>query len=216
MFTNWYGQASCTAGRASFRPDAFRSARRFRSWWLSATRNGLKKETPTIAEFYKKNGYSTYYSRQVASRRQARVLSDRARLRRDASTSPPISRASILERHAKAAHPWFPKENTKFWKAYNEIGNFYEWEGVAGQPAKKLEYITVRQPAGMRHEADRFRARLYQATREGRANHSSWTSTSWRSTSRPNRRPCSKASRTLATIPTRCWSWTTTSVASWM
>ncbi|HEY3179190.1 MAG TPA: hypothetical protein VGL25_09955 [Casimicrobiaceae bacterium] len=24
--------------------------------------NGLKKETPTIAEFFKKNGYSTYFS----------------------------------------------------------------------------------------------------------------------------------------------------------
>ena len=38
MFTNWYGQASCTAGRASFITGRIRSARRFRSSSLQATR----------------------------------------------------------------------------------------------------------------------------------------------------------------------------------
>ena len=32
VFTNWYGQASCTAGRASFMTGVFRSARPCRSW----------------------------------------------------------------------------------------------------------------------------------------------------------------------------------------
>ena len=29
---------------------------------VPSDQNGLKKETPTIGEFYQKNGYSTYYS----------------------------------------------------------------------------------------------------------------------------------------------------------
>ncbi len=43
-------------------PGASRSVRRCRSWWRRATRTRLRKETPTIAEFFKKNGYQTYFS----------------------------------------------------------------------------------------------------------------------------------------------------------
>ena len=43
-------------------PDASRSARRCRSSWFPADPNGLRKEQPTIAEFYQKSGYSTYFS----------------------------------------------------------------------------------------------------------------------------------------------------------
>ena len=59
MFTSWYGQASCTAGRASFltRRIPIRSA--LSVVVVPGDPNGLKKETPTIAEFYQKNGYST-------------------------------------------------------------------------------------------------------------------------------------------------------------
>jgi arylsulfatase A-like enzyme len=39
-------------------------------------------------------------------------------------------------------HPWFPKYNAAYWKMYQDVVNLYEWEGTAGQPAKKLEMIT--------------------------------------------------------------------------
>ena len=39
-------------------------------------------------------------------------------------------------------HPWFPSYNQKFSEEYFKIVNMYEWEGVAGQPAKKGAYIT--------------------------------------------------------------------------
>src|SRR6266705_1937880 len=42
---------------------------------------------------------------------------------------------------ASWAHPWFPKYNPQYWKEYQEIVNLYEWEGVAGQPAKKVALI---------------------------------------------------------------------------
>src|SRR5206468_660794 len=39
------------------------------------------------------------------------------------------------------AHPWFPKYNAQYWKEYQELVNLYEWEGVVGQPAKKVALI---------------------------------------------------------------------------
>ena len=101
MFTSWYGQASCTAGRASFMTGRIPIRSALSVVVVIGDANGLKKETPTIAEFYKKNGYSTYYSRQVASRRQARVLSDRARFRRDAALRRLFPRRLCLERHGQ-------------------------------------------------------------------------------------------------------------------
>jgi hypothetical protein len=38
-------------------------------------------------------------------------------------------------------HPWFPSYNAEFKKKYFDIVNMYEWEGEAGQPARKVHYI---------------------------------------------------------------------------
>jgi arylsulfatase len=62
MFTSWYGQASCTAGRASFMTGRIPVRSALSVVVVPGDKNGLRKETPTIAEFYKKNGYQTYYS----------------------------------------------------------------------------------------------------------------------------------------------------------
>ena len=62
MFTNWYGQASCTAGRASFMTGRIPIRSALSVVVVPGDPNGLKTETPTIAEFYQKNGYSTYFS----------------------------------------------------------------------------------------------------------------------------------------------------------
>ena len=74
-FTNWYGQASCTAGRASFITGRIPIRSALSIVVAPGDENALKKETPTIAEFFQKNAV---LFRQVASRRQARVLSNRA------------------------------------------------------------------------------------------------------------------------------------------
>ncbi len=79
VFTNWYGQASCTAGRASFLTGRIPIRSALSIVVAPGDPNAIRKETPTIAEFFKKNGYSTYFS----GGRQARRLPDRARLRRD-------------------------------------------------------------------------------------------------------------------------------------
>ena len=61
-FTNWYGQASCTAGRASFITGRIPIRSALSIVVAPGDENALKKETPTIAEFFQKDGYSTYFS----------------------------------------------------------------------------------------------------------------------------------------------------------
>jgi arylsulfatase A-like enzyme len=62
VFTSWYGQASCTAGRASFMTGRIPIRSALSIVVAPGDENYLRKETPTIAEFFQKNGYSTYFS----------------------------------------------------------------------------------------------------------------------------------------------------------
>jgi arylsulfatase len=62
VFSSWYGQASCTAGRASFMTGRIPIRSALSIVVAPGDENALKKETPTIAEFFQKNGYSTYFS----------------------------------------------------------------------------------------------------------------------------------------------------------
>jgi arylsulfatase len=62
VFTSWYGQASCTAGRSSFITGRIPIRTALSIVVAPGDPNSLKKQTPTIAEFFQKNGYSTYFS----------------------------------------------------------------------------------------------------------------------------------------------------------
>jgi arylsulfatase len=62
IFTSWYGQASCTAGRASFIMGRVPIRTALSVVVAPGDENALGNETPTIAEFFKKNGYSTFFS----------------------------------------------------------------------------------------------------------------------------------------------------------
>ena len=81
FFTSWYGQASCTAGRSSFITGRIPIRSALSIVVAPGDENALKKETPTIAEFFKKNGYSTYFSGKWHLGDKPRVLSNRAWLR---------------------------------------------------------------------------------------------------------------------------------------
>ena len=59
VFTSWYGQASCTAGRASFITGRIPIRSALSVVVAPGDGNRLRKETPTIAEFFQKNGYTT-------------------------------------------------------------------------------------------------------------------------------------------------------------
>src|SRR6266550_4451751 len=137
LFTSWYGQASCTAGRASFITGRIPIRSALSVVVAPGDENGLKKETPTIAEFFKKNGYGTYFSGKWH-------LGDKPEFY-------PIEHGFDEMKHFAAyypgvyaysdtspnAHPWFPKGNAEFWKMYQSVVNLYEWEGTAGSPAVK-------------------------------------------------------------------------------
>src|SRR6478752_156553 len=137
MFTNWYGQASCTAGRASFITGRIPIRSALSVVVVPGDPNGLMPETPTIAEFYQKNGYSTYYSGKWHLG--------------DVEKFYPINHGFDEMKHYAAyypgvygysdtsanAHPWFPKGNAEYWKMYQSVVNLYEWEGTAGKPAVK-------------------------------------------------------------------------------
>jgi len=140
-FTSWYGQASCTAGRASFITGRIPIRSALSIVVAPGDLNYLRKETPTIAEFFKKNGYKTYFSGKWH-------LGDKP-------DSYPIEHGFDEMKHfaayyagvyayndtSSAFHPWFPEYNAAFMKGYNALVNLGEWEGVAGQPAKQTGTI---------------------------------------------------------------------------
>ncbi len=142
VFTNWYGQASCTAGRASFITGRIPIRSALSIVLAPGDDNHLRKETPTIAEFFQKNGYSTYFSGKWH-------LGDKP-------DSYPIAHgfdemknfaayyAGVYSYNdtSKWFHPWFPSFNPEFNRMYDDIVNLGEWEGTAGQPAKMVSTIT--------------------------------------------------------------------------
>ena len=142
MFTSWYGQASCTAGRASFMTGRIPIRSALSVVVGPGDENSLKKQTPTIAEFFKKNGYTTYYSGKwhLGDKPEAYPIEHGFdEMKHFAAYYPGVYTYSDT---STWFHPWFPSYNQQFKKEYFDIVNMYEWEGVAGQPAKKGEYIT--------------------------------------------------------------------------
>ena len=142
VFTSWYGQASCTAGRASFITGRIPIRTALSIVVAPGDMNRLTKETPTIAEFFQKNGYSTYFSGKWHLG--------------DVKDSYPIEHGFDEMRNFAAYyagvytyndtstrfHPWFPSYNKEFNAMFDDVVNLGEWEGVAGQPAKMVGTIT--------------------------------------------------------------------------
>jgi arylsulfatase len=59
LFTDWYGQQSCTAGRAAFITGQSPIRTGLTKVGLPGALEGLKKEDPTLAELLKPQGYAT-------------------------------------------------------------------------------------------------------------------------------------------------------------
>ena len=167
-FTSWYGQSSCTAGRASFITGRIPIRTALSVVVAPGDENGLKKETPTIAEFFKKNGYQTYFSGKWH-------LGDKPEfypiehgfdeMKEFAAYYPGVY---SYDDTSPNFHPWFPKYNEPYWKEYQDIVNLDEWEGVAGKPATKVARITYDYLANVRRAAGRFGGGVHQATCQGR------------------------------------------------
>ena len=105
--------------------------------------NYLRKETPTIAEFFKKNGYTTYFSGKWHMG--------------DKPEAYPIEHGFDEMKHFAAYyagvyayndtsngfHPVVPVVQSRIQRRCTiDIVNLGEWEGDAGQPAKKVGTIS--------------------------------------------------------------------------
>ncbi len=137
MFTSWYGQASCTAGRASFMTGRIPIRTALSVVVVPGDPNGLSSEIPTIAEFYQKNGYQTYFSGKWHLgdvRKFYPIEHGFDEMKQFAAYYPGVY---AYEDTAPNAHPFFPKYNKEFWDFYQKAVNRYEWEGTAGKPAVK-------------------------------------------------------------------------------
>jgi arylsulfatase A-like enzyme len=140
-FTSWYGQSSCTAGRSSFITGRIPIRTALSIVVAPGDENYLRPETPTIAEFFKKNGYGTYFSGKwhLGDKPVAYPIEHGFdEMREFAAYYPGVY---TYPDTTKWFHPWFPSYNPQFKAMFDEVVNRYAWEGVAGQPAKKLEMI---------------------------------------------------------------------------
>ena len=142
VFTSWYGQASCTAGRASFITGRIPIRSALSILVAPGDENFLRKETPTIAEFFQKNGYSTYFSGKwhLGDKTEAYPIEHGLDEMKNFAAYP----AGVYSYNdtSKWFHPWFPSFNAQYQKMYDSVVNLGEWEGVAGQPAKMVGTIT--------------------------------------------------------------------------
>ena len=140
-FTNWYGQASCTAGRASFMTGRIPVRSALSIVVAPADPNYLRKETPTIAEFFKKNGYQTYFSGKWHLGDKPESYPIEHGFDEMKNFAAYYAGVYTYDYTNKWFHPWFPSYNPQFKKYFSENVNLNEWEGVAGQPAKSVGRI---------------------------------------------------------------------------
>jgi arylsulfatase A-like enzyme len=138
MFTSWYGQASCTAGRASFITGRIPIRSALSVVVAPGDENALRKETPTIAEFFKKNGYSTYFSGKWHLGDKPESYPIEHGFDEMKSFGAYYPGVYTYPDTSPWFHPWFPSFNPEYKKDYFEVVNQYEWEGTTGQPAKKV------------------------------------------------------------------------------
>ena len=142
LFTNWYGQASCTAGRASFITGRIPIRSGLSIVVAPGDENRLRKETPTIAEFFQKNGYSTYFSGKWHLGDKPDAYPTAHGFDEMKHFAAYYAGVYAYEDTGKNFHPWFPSYNPEFNKMFDDIVNLGEWEGTAGQPARMVGKIT--------------------------------------------------------------------------
>jgi arylsulfatase A-like enzyme len=142
VFTNWYGQASCTAGRASFLTGRLPIRSALSIVVAPGDPNYLRKQTPTIAEFFKKNGYTTYFSGKWHMGDKPEAYPTAHGFDEMKQFAAYYAGVYAYNDTSKYFHPWFPSYNTQYNQMYDSVVNLGEWEGVAGQPATKVGTIT--------------------------------------------------------------------------
>jgi arylsulfatase A-like enzyme len=134
-FTTWYGQASCTAGRASFITGRIPIRSALSVVIGPGDPNHLHQETPTIAEFYKKNGYKTYMSGKWHLGDQPNGFPTSHGF--DEMHHFLAYYAGVYGYRNNELHPYFPSWDAGFMAQYDKL-NDGEWECYAGQTCKRI------------------------------------------------------------------------------
>jgi arylsulfatase len=132
-FTNWYGQASCTAGRASFMTGRIPIRSALSLVLGPGSTNYLRRQTPTIAESFKKNGYQTYMSGKwhLGDTRESFPIHHGF----DKMKHMLCYYAGVYAYTDPELHEDFPRDDPVFMELYNHVVNRSEWKGVASRPA---------------------------------------------------------------------------------
>ena len=143
-FVNYYGQASCTAGRASFITGRIPIRTSLSSVLSPGDPNGLTKQTPTIAQYLRQAGYKTV---QLGKWH----LGDKPENFPTANGFDEMYHmlpyyAGVYAYDDLALHPNFPAKDPQFMAAWNWV-DLSEWDGKAGeQPQvekKKFGYADI-------------------------------------------------------------------------
>lgn len=203
IFTSWYGQASCTAGRASFITGRIPIRSALSIVVAPGDKNFLRKETPTIAEFFQKNGYSTFFTGKWHLGDKPEAYPTEHGFDEMKQFAANYAGVYSYNDTSRWFHPWFPSYNPEVEKLYDSVVNLGEWEGVAGQPARRVGTITYDSLATFDERmADKY-GLLTSSNMPTPASRSSWTSTSSRCTTPPMPLLTSRTDRVSATIRIR-------------
>src|SRR6516164_7345948 len=141
-FTNWYGQASCTAGRASFMTGRLPIRSALSIVVAPGDENRLRKETPTIAEFFQRSGYSTYFSGKWHLGDKPDAYPTAHGFDEMKNFAAYYAGVYSYNDTSKWFHQWFPSYNPQYNQMYDSIVNLGEWEGTSREPARNVGTIT--------------------------------------------------------------------------
>ncbi|WP_248323667.1 arylsulfatase [Caballeronia sp. Sq4a] len=135
-FLNYYGQASCTAGRASFITGRLPIRTSLSSVLVPGDPNGLTKQTPTIAQFLKKAGYTTVQLGKwhLGDKPQNYPTANGF----DEMYNELAYYAGVYAYENRELHPNWPAHDADFQKAWDRV-NVSMLEQKAGQPVRVVK-----------------------------------------------------------------------------
>lgn len=135
-FTNYYGQASCTAGRASFITGRIPLRTALSTVLVPGDLNGLKKEDPTIAEALKKLGYQTaMWGKWHLGDKPENFPTEHGF---DEMRFMLPYYAGVYAYDYLPLQPDFPVHNKAFMEAWSKV-DLSQWQGKAGHPPEAIK-----------------------------------------------------------------------------
>jgi arylsulfatase len=129
-FVNYYGQASCTAGRASFITGRVPIRTSLSAVLAPGDPNGLTKQTPTIAQYLKQAGYTSVQLGKwhVGDRLENFPTSNGF----DEMYDMLPYYAGVYAYADKELHPNFPFHDKSFMAIWDQV-DLSQWNGQAGE-----------------------------------------------------------------------------------